>query len=59
MHPDNVPKGEYLKQFGQDLTTLAEKRELDPVIGRHDEIRRTIQILCRRTKNNPGAWTWQ
>lgn len=53
MHPDNVPSGDYLKQFGQDLTALAEKRELDPVIGRHDEIRRTIQILCRRTKNNP------
>lgn len=42
-----------LKAFGRDLTELARKDELDPVIGRHDEIRRVIQILCRRTKNNP------
>ncbi|MFQ3240910.1 MAG: ATP-dependent Clp protease ATP-binding subunit ClpC [Lentimonas sp.] len=42
-----------LKAFGRDLTELAKKGELDPVIGRKDEIRRVVQILCRRTKSNP------
>ena len=42
-----------LKAFGRDLTELAKKGELDPVVGRSDEIRRVVQILCRRTKNNP------
>ncbi|MFP6873217.1 MAG: ATP-dependent Clp protease ATP-binding subunit [Verrucomicrobiales bacterium] len=42
-----------LRAFGRDLTELAEKGELDPVIGRGEEIERVIQILCRRTKNNP------
>ena len=42
-----------LKAFGYDLTEFARKGEIDPVIGRKDEIRRVIQILCRRTKNNP------
>ena len=42
-----------LKTFGRDLTELARKGEMDPVIGRKDEIRRVVQILCRRTKNNP------
>ncbi len=42
-----------LKAFGRDLTEMARKNELDPVIGRRREIRRVIQILCRRTKNNP------
>ncbi|MCH8540025.1 MAG: ATP-dependent Clp protease ATP-binding subunit [Opitutales bacterium] len=42
-----------LKAFGRDLTELARKGEMDPVIGRANEIRRMIQILCRRTKNNP------
>ncbi len=42
-----------LDSFGRDLTELAKKNELDPVIGRHDEIERLVQILCRRTKNNP------
>jgi ATP-dependent Clp protease ATP-binding subunit ClpC len=42
-----------LKAFGRDLTELAKKGELDPVIGRKHEIRRVVQILCRRTKNNP------
>ena len=42
-----------LRAFGRDLTDLAEKGELDPVIGRIEEIQRVIQILCRRTKNNP------
>ena len=39
--------------FGRDLTELAKRGELDPVIGRKNEIERVIQILCRRTKNNP------
>jgi ATP-dependent Clp protease ATP-binding subunit ClpC len=42
-----------LKMFGRDLTELARKNELDPVVGRANEIERVIQILCRRTKNNP------
>ncbi len=42
-----------LNAFGRDLTEMARKGELDPVIGRKDEIERVIQILCRRTKNNP------
>jgi ATP-dependent Clp protease ATP-binding subunit ClpC len=42
-----------LKAFGRDLTDMARKGELDPVIGRKNEIERVIQILCRRTKNNP------
>jgi len=42
-----------LKAFGRDLTELAHAAELDPVIGRGSEIERVIQILCRRTKNNP------
>jgi len=39
--------------FGRDLTEMAKKGELDPVVGRKNEIERVIQILCRRTKNNP------
>ena len=42
-----------LKAFGRDLTEFARKGELDPVIGRKNEIERVMQILCRRTKNNP------
>jgi len=42
-----------LEKYGKDLTALARERKLDPVIGRDDEIRRVIQILSRRTKNNP------
>ncbi len=42
-----------LSTFGRDLTALARNSKLDPVIGRHNEIERVIQILCRRTKNNP------
>jgi len=42
-----------LRAFGRDLTELAKKGELDPVIGRRNEIERVIQVLCRRTKNNP------
>ncbi len=44
---------EALEKYGRDLTKLARDRKLDPVIGRDEEIRRVIQILCRRTKNNP------
>jgi ATP-dependent Clp protease ATP-binding subunit ClpB len=49
------PEGSYqaLEKFGRDLTALAEAGKLDPVIGRDDEIRRVIQVLLRRTKNNP------
>jgi len=42
-----------LKAFGRDLTEMALEKKLDPVIGRSDEIERLIQVLCRRTKNNP------
>ena len=45
---------EALERYGRDLTRLAEQGKLDPVIGRDDEIRRTIQVLSRRTKNNPA-----
>lgn len=44
---------EALKKFTIDLTELARNGKIDPVIGREDEIRRTIQILSRRNKNNP------
>jgi ATP-dependent Clp protease ATP-binding subunit ClpC len=47
------PKTPALKAFGRDLTELARKSEMDPVVGRQKEISRVIQILCRRTKNNP------
>ncbi len=52
---DQNPEGKYesLEKYGRDLTQLAKAGKLDPVIGRDDEIRRTIQILSRRTKNNP------
>jgi ATP-dependent Clp protease ATP-binding subunit ClpC len=42
-----------LDTFGRDLTELARRNELDPVIGRKEELQRVIQVLCRRTKNNP------
>jgi ATP-dependent Clp protease ATP-binding subunit ClpB len=42
-----------LERFGRDLTEIAEQGKLDPVIGRDDEIRRVVQVLSRRTKNNP------
>ncbi len=52
---DQNPEGKYesLQKYGRDLTNEAKEGKLDPVIGRDDEIRRTIQILSRRTKNNP------
>ena len=51
--PRNEAKTPALKAFGRDLTELARKGDLDPVIGRAEEIERVIQILCRRSKNNP------
>lgn len=53
-NPDNVPKGHNLKKYGIDITELAKQGKLDPVIGREEEIRRTLEVLCRRTKNNPA-----
>ncbi|KAF9166075.1 chaperone ATPase hsp78 [Actinomortierella ambigua] len=51
--PEQTEKGKALEQYGHDLTKLAGEGKLDPVIGREEEIRRTIQVLSRRTKNNP------
>jgi len=51
--PNPEDKYQALKKFSRDLTELARKGKLDPVIGRDDEIRRIIQVLSRRTKNNP------
>ncbi|MGH2778450.1 MAG: ATP-dependent Clp protease ATP-binding subunit, partial [Actinomycetota bacterium] len=52
---DQNPEGKYqsLERFGRDLTEAARRGKLDPVIGRDEEIRRVIQVLSRRTKNNP------
>ena len=52
---DQSPEDKYqaLKRYGRDLTELARKGKLDPVIGRDEEIRRVMQVLSRRTKNNP------
>ncbi len=52
---DENPEGRYqaLERYGRDLTELARRGKLDPVIGRDDEIRRVMQVLSRRTKNNP------
>src|SRR6058998_1452143 len=52
---DANPEGKYqsLEKYGRDLTELARKNKIDPVIGRDEEIRRVIQVLSRRTKNNP------
>ncbi|MEB3311902.1 MAG: ATP-dependent chaperone ClpB [Snowella sp.] len=52
---DQNPEGKYesLEKYGRDLTQMAREGKVDPVIGRDEEIRRTIQILSRRTKNNP------
>src|SRR6266852_5769697 len=52
--PKKASKTPLLDQFGRDLTELARKNSLDPVIGRETEIERVIQILSRRTKNNPA-----
>ena len=53
MQPQAEDNKKPLEQFGQDLTALAREGKLDPVVGRDEEIRRTMQILSRRTKNNP------
>ncbi|MBC7257363.1 MAG: type VI secretion system ATPase TssH, partial [Chloroflexi bacterium] len=52
---DQNPEGRYqaLEKYARDITDLARKGKLDPVIGREEEIRRVIQVLSRRTKNNP------
>ncbi len=52
---DQNPEGKYqaLEKYGRDLTELAQRGKLDPVIGRDEEVRRVIQVLARRTKNNP------
>jgi ATP-dependent Clp protease ATP-binding subunit ClpB len=52
---DQNPEGKYqaLERYGRDLTAVARQGKLDPVVGRDDEIRRVIQVLARRTKNNP------
>ena len=52
---DQDPEGKYqtLEKYGRDLTELARQGKIDPVIGRDNEIRRTMQVLSRRTKNNP------
>lgn len=52
---DQQPEEKYqaLQKYGRDLTALARRGKLDPVIGRHNEVRRVMQILSRRTKNNP------
>jgi len=53
VNPDAAPAGDHLKKYCRDLTKQAKDGLLDPVIGREEEIRRTIQVLSRRTKNNP------
>lgn len=52
---DQNPEAKYaaLEKYGRDLTEQAKQGKLDPVIGRDDEIRRVVQVLSRRTKNNP------
>ena len=52
-NPDPEATLQSLEKYGQDLTSLARKGKIDPVIGRNDEIRRIMQVLSRRTKNNP------
>jgi ATP-dependent Clp protease ATP-binding subunit ClpB len=51
--PSAVPQGESLEKYCVDLTQLAKEGKIDPVIGRDDEMRRTMEILSRRAKNNP------
>jgi ATP-dependent Clp protease ATP-binding subunit ClpB len=51
--PNPEDKYQALERYGRDLTELAERGKLDPVIGRDDEVRRVVQVLSRRTKNNP------
>ena len=51
--PGSAVRGRILDKYGKNLTQLARQNQLDPCIGREDEVRRLIQILCRRQKNNP------
>lgn len=51
--PASTPKGKNLERYGKNLTQMARQNMLDPCIGREEEVRRLIQILCRRQKNNP------
>jgi ATP-dependent Clp protease ATP-binding subunit ClpB len=51
--PNPEAKFQALERYARDLTELARRGKLDPVIGRDDEVRRVVQVLCRRTKNNP------
>ncbi|KAL3930428.1 MAG: hypothetical protein SGPRY_001542 [Prymnesium sp.] len=53
VNPLSRPKGESLLKYATDLNELAKQGKLDPVIGREEEIRRTVQVLSRRRKNNP------
>lgn len=53
VNPDAAVPGDALKKYGRDLTAAAKEGKLDEVIGREEEIRRTMQVLSRRTKNNP------
>jgi ATP-dependent Clp protease ATP-binding subunit ClpA len=53
MHPQSNQIGHYLEQYCTDLSQMAADNKLDPVVGRHEEIRRCLQILARRTKRNP------
>ena len=53
VNPKAVPQGDFIKKYARDLTEEAANGKLDPVIGREEVIRRTIQVLSRRTKNNP------
>lgn len=53
VNPDAAVPGDALKKYGKDITALAKEGKLDEVIGRDEEIRRTMQVLSRRTKNNP------
>lgn len=53
VNPQQEPQQSFLERFCQNITDQAQRGLLDPVIGRHEEIRRVIQILSRRTKNNP------
>ena len=53
VNPNAVPPGEFLKKYARNLTEEAKMGRLDPIVGREEVIRRTIQVLSRRTKNNP------
>ena len=50
---EEIIKLKFIQKFGTDLTRLASKKKIDPIIGRNEEITRLTQVLCRRTKNNP------